>query len=169
MKKIAKLNKLKCIDENIEIEEYIKYRDLVKKNMKYPEWLGDFQKEDLQYLLNNGSKIWMYYINDEFVCSMMIIPSTKEDIIKFGLDINYKKTIDYGPMFVNPNYMGNHLQLQMLAYLDDYSFKTGYKYAVSTVHPDNLYSKNNLEKSGFLLTGTKEFTRGIRSIYIKEL
>lgn len=166
---MIKLNKLKCIDKNIEIEEYIRYRDLVKKNMKYPQWIGDFQKEDLHYLLNNGSKIWMYYTNDEFVCSMMIIPSTKKDITKFGLNIDYKETVDYGPMFVNPNYIGNHLQLQMLTYLDEYSSKAGYKYAVSTVHPDNLYSKNNLEKDGFLLTGTKKFTRGIRSIYVKEL
>lgn len=160
---------LKCIHEKIDVDEYIMYRNKVKKNMSYPEWLGDFSKEDLLYLLNNGSKIWMYYLKDTFICSMMAIPSTKKDIENFELDINYKQAVDYGPMFVNPNYIGNHLQFQMLKDLDIYSSKIGYKYAVTTVHPDNLYSKNNLEKNGFLLTRTKEFTRGTRNIYVKKL
>ena len=99
-----KLDQLKCINEDINIDEYIKYINSVKESMKYPEWLGDFSKEDLIFLLNNNSKIWMYYLNNEFVCSMMLIPANKKSLISFKIDLNPEEVIDYGPIFVNPKY-----------------------------------------------------------------
>lgn len=163
------LNELKCISDNIDLDQYITFREEVKSHMEHPEWLGDFTKEDLKELLKRDSKIWVYYLDNTPVCSMMIIPAREKDIIKFGLDIDYLKTIDYGPMFVNFNYLGNNLQLQMLQEEDNYSKKHGYSYAISTIHPDNNYSINNFLKDNFKLIDTKEFKRGIRNIYYKEL
>lgn len=163
------LQDLKYVNKDINIEEYIEFRELVKQNMEYPEWLGDFSKDDLINMLNNNCIIWIYYLNNEPICSMMLIPSTEKAIKKFELDLNYKEVVDYGPMFVNPKYVGNGLQYQMLKELDNYCFKLGYKYAVGTIHPDNIYSINNLLKDNFKLIRTKEFTRGIRNIYLKNL
>ena len=59
---------LVVVSDNINIDEYISFRESVKANMEYPEWLGDFSKEDLSFMLNNGSKIWIYYLNNECVC-----------------------------------------------------------------------------------------------------
>ena len=164
-----KLEELDMKNTKINLDEYIKFRELVKDNMNNPEWLGDFTKEELEEMLKNNSKIWVYYINNEPVCSMMIIPSTKKSLNKFEVDLDEKIVIDYGPMFVNPKYVGNHLQYQMLKYLDNYCLNKGYKYVIGTIHPDNIYSINNLVKDDFILKGTKEFKRGIRNIYIKEL
>ena len=163
------INNLKEINKNIDLDEYIKCREEVKANMKNPDWLGDFTKEDLVKLLNNNSKIWMYYNNEEFICSMMMIPSTKENMQKFNLNKNYKEVVDYGPMFVNYKYIGNNLQYQMLQKLDEYVKSLGYKTAVGTIHPDNIYSINNLIKDNFKLHSTKVFKRGIRNIYIKNM
>lgn len=163
------LKDLRCVNTNIDIAEYIKYRELVKQNMEHPEWLGDFSKEDLIYLLNKGTIIWIYYLGDDFVSSMMLIPSTEKDLKKFEIDLNYNDVVDYGPMFVNPRYVGNGLQYQMLKELDEYSTELGYRYTVGTIHPDNFYSINNLVKDGFELIGTKKFTRGTRNIYLKKL
>ena len=166
---MIKLEELKCVDYDINLEEYVNFRELVKKNMTNPEWLGDFSIEDLENLLANNSKIWMYYKDDEPVCSMMIIPSTQKDIDKFELDLNHVEVVDYGPMMVNPKYVGNKLQFQMLEKQDEYSSSNGYKYAVSTIHPDNIFSINNFLKDNFELCGQKEFKRGIRNIYTKKL
>ena len=163
-----KLSDLKCVNENINLDEYIAFRDLVKKNMEYPEWLGDFSKDNLVNMLNNVSKIWIFYKNNEPVASMMLIPSDEDALRKFGLDLNYRDVVDYGPMFVNPKYVGNKLQYQMLQKIDKYSKSLGYKYAVGTIHPDNKYSINNLVKAGFELKGTRTFKRGVRNIYLKE-
>lgn len=163
------INKLEYENKNIDIDNYLLFRDYVKNSMDYPEWLGDFTKNDLEYLLSNGSTIWIYYLDKDPVCSMMLIPSTEKDLSKFEINLDYKEVVDYGPMFVNPKYVGNGLQYQMLKVLDEYCINSGYKYAISTVHPDNVYSINNLVKDEFKLIGQKEFSRGIRNIYLKQL
>lgn len=164
-----KLDELRVECENIDLDKYISYREDIKKNMEHPDWLGDFQKSDLEFLLSNGSKLWIFYNGDEYVSSMMLIPSDEKSINKFGLNLDYKDVVDYGPMFVNPKYRGNKLQAQMLEYLDIYSKKLGYNFVASTIHPDNIYSINNLINDGFKYIDTKEFSRGIRNIYLKEL
>jgi len=164
-----KLEDLKYVNVDINIDQYIEFRELVKANMEHPEWLGNFSREELITMLNENSKIWIYYDNNEPVCSMMLIPSTEKALKKLELNLDYKEVVDYGPMFVNPKYIGNGLQYQMLKVLDYHCQNTRYKYVASTVHPDNIYSINNLLKDNFILKGRKEFKRGIRNIYMKEL
>lgn len=164
-----KLNDLNYVNDKIDVDKYIEYRENVKKTMKEPDWLGDFSKDDILYMLDNNSKIWIYFKDEEFICSMMLIPSTKKDLDKFGIDLDFNEVVDYGPMFVNSKYVGNSLQYQMLKELDEYSSNKGYKYAISTVHPNNIYSINNLIKDGFELVGYRIFTRGERNIYYKKL
>lgn len=162
-----KLEDLTCVNENVDLDKYIEFREYVKSTMKYPDWLGDFSKEDLINLVNNESKIWIYYLGDEPVCSMMLISSDEEALLKFGLDLNYKDVVDYGPMFVSPKYVGKGLQTEMIKEMDRYCVSLGYKYAVSTIHPDNVYSINNFIKDKFIFFNQKEFKRGIRNIYLK--
>lgn len=107
-----KLNELKCKSENINVDEYLAFREQVKNSMKYPDWLGDFSRDDLTFLLQRGVKIWIYYNEDEPVCSMMLIPCDENALSSFGLNMqmDYRNVVDYGPMFVNPKYVGNKLQ-----------------------------------------------------------
>ena len=99
---------------------------------------------------------------------MMMIPSDEASINKFELSLDYKDVVDYGPMMVNPKFVGNKLQYQMLKELDSYCINLGYKYAAGTIHPDNIYSINNLVKDDFKLINQKEFKRGIRNMYLTE-
>ena len=166
---MIQLDDLKCISKNIDLDVYLEFINYVKSTMEHPEWLGDFSKEDLQIMLKENTKIWIYYLNDEVVCSMMSIPSTKKTLDKFEINLDYEIVVDYGPMAVNPKYIGNKLQYQMLKELDDYSIKKGYEYVATTIHPDNVYSINNILKDDFELINQKEFKRGIRNIYLKKL
>lgn len=138
-------------------------------DIKKINWVNVRKLVDLEILLSSGTKIWIYYLDNDFVCSMMSIPSSEKDMVKFGLDFDYREVIDYGPMFVNPKYVGNNLQYQMLKYLDEYVKSKGYGTAIWTIHPDNIYSINNLIKDGFVLTDQRNFKRGTRNIYVKKL
>lgn len=164
-----KLNVFNCVNDNIKLDDYIKCMDKVKEDMEFADWLGDFSKEELEKLLVFGSKIWMYYHKGNFVSSMMFIPADEKAIEDFGINIEYHNVADYGPMMVNSKYRGNDLQYQMLLELDDYCRKCGYEYAVSTVHPDNIFSIRNLVRDGFQLIGNKDFKWGNRNIYMKNL
>jgi len=164
-----KLSELTLKNENIDLNKYIEVRELVKQSMKYPDWLGDFSKDDLITMLNNNSSIWIYYLNEEVVCSMMLIPANQKSLLKLKVDLNYAQVVEYGPMFVNKKYLGYGLQYQMLKTLDEHCINNGYKYAVSTVHPDNKYSINNFIKDNFIFYAREKFKRGIRNIYVKRL
>ncbi len=166
---MIKLSDLKCINENIDLNIYLDFIDSVKKTMEHPEWLGDFTKEDLEVMLKENTKIYMYYLNDNIVCTMMSIPSTPKALKKFEIDLDHNIVVDYGPMAVGKDYIGNGLQYQMLKELDEISIKDGYEYVAATIHPENIYSIRNLLKDDFKQTGQKEFKRGIRNIYLKKL
>ena len=70
---------------------------------------------------------------------------------------------------VNPNYLGNKLQIQMLYKLDEYCKSLNKKYIFTKVHPDNIYSINNFENSGYEFIETYESKDGIRNCYLKKL
>lgn len=163
------LDMLNCVSENIDLNKYIEFREYVKKHMKHPEWLGDFKKQDLEFMIHNNTKIWIYFLDDIPICSMMFIPADKSSLEKFEINLDYKEVADYGPMMVNPDFIGNGLQYQILKKIDTYSINNNYKYAVSTIHPDNIYSINNLLKDNFKQINQKELKRGLRNIYIKNL
>lgn len=164
-----KLEELICQNKDIDLDKYITFYEEVKKTMEHPEWLGNFDKEKITEILKKGGKLWIYYLKDEPVCSMMIIPASKKSIEKFELDFNYKDVAEYGPMFVALKFRGYKLQQQMLIELDKYILKLGYHYALTTIHPDNIYSINNFLKEEFIYKCTKEFKRGIRNVYYKKL
>ena len=53
--------------------------------------------------------------------------------------------------------------------MDEVSKQLGYKHVVTTIHPDNIYSINNILKCDFQYVDQKEFTRGVRNIYTKDI
>lgn len=163
-----KIDELEEITE-IDLKDYIDFRENVKSNMEHPEWLGDFTIAEIKEGLESESmKIWVYKSNNENVCSMMLLKSSEKSLQKLELNLEAAEVVDYGPMFVNPKFVGNSLQYQMLKRLDQFCQSKGYKYAASTVNPDNVFSIKNIEKDNFILQSVKEFKRGLRNIYLKK-
>lgn len=165
-----KVSELKRMDvKKGNIDQYLSFINHVKSGMEHPEYLGDFSKEDLEGLIDGGSYIFLYTYNEVFVASSIIIPAREKDIVKFELNLDYTKTMDYGPEAVAEIVRGNGVQKYILKDMDQFCKKLGYKHVVTTVHPDNNYSIKNIEEHGFQYVGQKEFTRGIRNIYQKDI
>ena len=62
-----KLEEFTCISENIDIDKYIKFKEQVKKYMQYPEWLGDFSKNDLIKITRNYIDRWKIALKFGFI------------------------------------------------------------------------------------------------------
>ena len=77
-----KLSDLKEINNNINIEEYLSLYNYVRDNMKHKEWLGTFSRNEIEEILNNGGKIWMYYDKEIPVCSIFYIPVKNKTLRK---------------------------------------------------------------------------------------
>ncbi len=164
------LEELRCENEDIDLDYYIEFRESVRARMDRPEWLGEIPKDGLEEMLSIGGKIWMYYLGDVPVCTWMFIPAgddAKEDLEIEGIDYNLMG--DIGPVFVNFDFLGHGLMYQMLVKFDEYLKSIGYKYVMTTVHPENVFSSNNMVKNGMKKVSQKVFKRGPRDIYFKEL
>ncbi len=153
-----------------ELDLYLDLVSIVKANMEHPEWLGDFSKADYETMLNHNCHILIYTYHEEFIGAGMLIPAREKDLEKFGLShLSINEVVDYGPQMVHPNYTGNGLQREINRDLDELARQEHYEYAVSTVHPDNLLSIQNLLKSDFTKIGKLDLKRGPRNIYSKTL
>ena len=165
-----KINEFNCISENNNIDEYLKFYKYVKSNMKEPSWLGEFSLNDLKNILNNEGKLFNFYDNNIIVCSMLYIPSNNKTLEKHNLKYDEKLVGSCGPIMVNPKYVGNKFQKQMLELLDKYCKSIGKRYIFTKVHPDNIYSINNFISDGYKFVETYKTSSGeSRSVYFKEI
>ena len=165
-----KINEFNCISEHNNIDEYLEFYKYVKSNMKEPFWLGEFSLNELKNILNNEGKLFNFYDNNIIVCSMLYIPSNNKTLEKHNLKYDEKLVGSCGPIMVNPKYVGNKLQKQMLELLDKYCKSIGKRYIFTKVHPDNIYSINNFVSNGYKFVETYKTSSGeSRSVYFKEI
>ena len=52
-----KLNELREISVDANIDEYLWLYTYVRENMEHPEWLGTFSREEIEEILKVGGKI----------------------------------------------------------------------------------------------------------------
>ena len=165
-----KINEFNCISEHNDIDEYLEFYKYVKSNMKEPSWLGEFSLNELINILNNEGKLFNFYDNNTIVCSMLYIPSNNKTIKKHNLNYDEKLVGSCVPIMVNPKYVGNKFQKQMLELLDKYCKSIGKRYIFTKVHPDNIYSINNFVSDGYKFVETYKTSSGEpRSVYFKEI
>ena len=165
-----KINEFNCISEHNNIDEYLEFYKYVKSNMKEPSWLGEFSLNELKNILNNEGKLFNFYDNNIIVCSMLYIPSNNKTLEKHNLKYDEKLVGSCGPIMVNPEYVGNKFQKQMLELLDKYCKNIDKRYIFTKVHPDNIYSINNFVSDGYKFVETYKTSSGEpRSVYFKEI
>lgn len=165
-----KINEFNCISEHNNIDEYLEFYKYVKSNMKEPSWLGEFSLNELKNILNNEGKLFNFYDNNIIVCSMLYIPSNNKTLEKHNLKYDEDLVGSCGPIMVNPEYVGNKFQKQMLELLDKYCKNIGKIYIFTKVHPDNINSINNFISDGYKFVETYKTSSGeLRSVYFKEI
>lgn len=57
MGKNMNLNELKCVSDNVNLDDYLKLYKYVRDNMEHPEWLGTFTRDEIVDILSNDGKI----------------------------------------------------------------------------------------------------------------
>ena len=71
---------------------------------------------------------------------------------------------------VLPGFRGYNLQYRMMQAAEQDLQKMGYRYLMCTVHPENRFSRENVERQGYRKVMTKEKYGGyLRDIWMKEL
>lgn len=163
------LNEFKCVETDVNLDEYLKLYSHVRNFMEHPEWLGTFEKNEIVDILNNGGKIWLYYDKENPVCSMFYMPVKNKTLRKHNIDFEEELVGALGPIMVSPDYVGNGLQKQMMEVFDKYALSVGKRYLFTKAHSDNVYSINNMLKDGYELVHKYESERGFESAFIKKI
>ena len=100
-------------------------------------------------------------------------PETHEDDLSHTLetvDVNGKKVANYKVTIVRRAYRGHRLQQRMEELLEQYAKAQGVDMLCVTVSPDNLPSKRNIEKCGYIYDHTQiKYGNLLRDIYYKIL
>ena len=163
------IENLKCVNENVNLDDYLKLYKYVRDNMEHPEWLGTFTRDEIIEILNVGGKIWLYYDNSNLVCSMFYIPSSKKSLVKHNVNYNEYFVGSLGPIMVSPDYVGHGYQIKMMNILDEYCRSINKKYIFTKVCSDNLYSLNNMLNDNYKVVDEYESERGMDTALIKEI
>ena len=164
---MIKLNELKEVSTNVNLDDYLKLYEYVRENMNNKDWLGTFPRNEIEEILANGGKIWLYYDKDIPVCSMFYIPVNNKILNKYHIDYDSSITGSLGPIMVSKEYTGNGLQFAMLNVLDEYLKSINIEYIFTKVHADNIYSIKNIQKSGYKETYEYVNERGNNKIFLK--
>ncbi|MBQ7240807.1 MAG: GNAT family N-acetyltransferase [Bacilli bacterium] len=162
-----KLNELKEVSSNVNLDEYLELYNYVRDNMEHPEWLGTFTKDEIIEILGIGGKIWMYYDGDIPVCSVFYIPTSNKSLRKHNVEYDEKDTGSLGPIMVSKEYVGNGLQSSMLEVLDKYVESIGKTHMFTKAHSDNIYSIRNILKNGYKVVDKYENERGRMTAFAK--
>lgn len=163
------LNDLKCVSNNVNIDDYLRLYKYVRDNMEHPEWLGTFTKEEVVDILSKGGKIWLYSNDIDLICSCFYIPASNKSLRKHNIEYDEEVTGSLGPIMVSPDYVGNGLQIAMQKVFNKYCSDIGKKYIFTKVHADNIYSIKNILKDGYVETDYYKSERGMNKAYIKKL
>lgn len=161
--------KLKCVSENVQLDDYLQLYKYVRDNMNNPEWLGTFEKEEIIDILSNGGKIWLYYDNNKTVCSMFYIPANNKSLLKHNIQYDENIVGSLGPIMVSPDYVGNGFQTRMMLQLEEYCKNIGKKYIFTKAHSENIFSINNMIKNKYELVHKYKNERGDMSAFLKEI
>ncbi len=162
-----KLNELKEVSTNVNLDDYLSLYKYVRDNMENKNWLGTFPKEEIINILNNGGKIWLYYDKDIPVCSMFYIPTTEKVLAKYHISYDSSITGSLGPIMVRKEYTGNGLGLAMMKVLDEYLKSINIEHIFTKVQADNIYSIKNILKNGYQEVYEYENERGNNKIFLK--
>ena len=162
-----KLNDLKEVSENINLDEYLELYKYVRENMEHPEWLGTFERNEIEEILASGGKIWMYYDGKTPVCSVFYIPVKNKTLKKHNIEYDESITGSLGPIMVRKEYVGNGLQTSMLEVLNNYVKSIGKTHMFTKAHSDNIYSIRNILKDGYNIVDEYENERGPMTAFVK--
>ena len=162
-----KLSDLKETSENINLDDYLYLYRYVRENMEHPEWLGTFEREEIEELLKSEGKIWLYYDGDIPVCSVFYLPASNKSLRKHHVEYDASITGSLGPIMVRKEYVGNGLQRQMQDVINEYAKSIGKQHMFTKAHSDNHYSIDNILKDGYKLVDCDQNERGPNSAFIR--
>lgn len=104
--------------------------------------------------------------NDELIGLAVVTCDIPEVLKEYNIKDSNMMLID--SIMIKQEYRGHHLQRQILKLLEKRARELNLDGLVTTVHPDNIYSKNNFVNSGYDIGHLALLHGGDRLVFVKK-
>lgn len=155
-------------------ENLICFLQEVRRGMVNQEWLYLDDPEEVRRALADGTmQLWVAVYGNQFAGIFdILIPGLAE--YNYGYDLDFKRedllrVIHMDTAAVHPDYRGQGLQKRLMQEAEQYATEIGGRILLTTVHPDNHYSLNNILQQGYTIEKRIPKYGSVRCILRKDL
>ena len=133
---------------------FVNFLDEIKSEMQQKDWLYLDPPELVHSMITDGTMSFWIVMDGEAtagVCSVLY-PGSRADNYGYDLDFTEEELLQVVHMdtvAVHQTYRGLGLQQQMARFVESMLTGQGSRILLSTVHPDNTFSLNNMLLQGY--------------------
>ena len=157
-----------------DLEAFIRLLYEVRDAMPNKECFFLDPPEDIREMMVNGSmKLWVAMDGDCLAGAFdILIPGLSEN--NYGYDLGFTeeellRVVNMDSAAVHPDYRGQGLQKRLMQEAEKYIRAAGNRILLCTVHPDNLFSLNNVLNQGYVIIMKKEKYGSVRYLLRKDI
>lgn len=155
-------------------EKIIRFLEEIRSGMQHPEWFFLDSPEVVRGYMRTGKMhAWLALDGDRIVAIFdYLIPGTEK--FNYGYDLGFSagdllRVINLDNAAVHPTYRGRGLQRKMLQMAEEYLRASGSYILLCTVHPDNIYSLQNVLGRGYSIQKQLDKYNSTRYILRKDI
>ena len=158
-------------------DELTSFITSIWKNMEHREWFAPEEDKDyIKSLLSTHTGIIWKAIEtvSRQTAGLFIVVFPGKNSENLGYDIGLPEAelcsvAHMDTVTVHPNFRGYGLQRLLISQAEEALSKTQYRYLLCTVHPENSFSRSNMEKLGYTYIKQALKYGGLpRCIYLKK-
>ena len=149
-------------------------QDEVMAKLENPDILRKNTYETFEVCFHKPSLVLGAFSDERLIgFGILYLAGNDRENLAYSLDNYCGSLSEYGNVkvvIVKDGYRGNGLQRLFISRFEEYARNIGIKVLLSTVSPFNIYSKNNLELSGFtVVKKLKKYGGKERYLYYKKI
>lgn len=137
-----------------DVEDFILFLDMIKADMRQKDWFYLDPADEVRSMVKCGAmEFWLAFQETQLAAVFSILnPGLKP--YNNGYDLGYceedlLQVVHMDTAAVHPDYRGFGLQGQLVQMAEQALSGKGKRILLSTVHPDNIFSLNNMLKQGY--------------------
>ena len=137
-----------------DVDTFLRFLDAVKAGMSRKEWLYLDSADTVHSMVKDGMLEFWLAFREEQLAAVFSILFPGLNSYNYGYDLGFGqeellKVVHMDTAAVHPDFRGHGLQGRMVRLAEQALAGTGERILLSTVHPENKFSLNNMLKQGY--------------------